>query len=123
MDNIEEKAVNQNQNAENEKMLAIDRASYEMYEKTIAETVKNMKEKIDKDGNRIFPDDKIQEQVDLLKRSQEDIYDDYIARGGDPEELKKKKRARKTKSNITDSITASISESVNNAPSPKTPWR
>ncbi len=119
MDNIEEKAVNQNQNAENEKMLAIDRASYEMYEKTIAETVKNMKEKIDKDGNRIFPDDKIQEQVDLLKRSQEDIYDDYIARGGDPEELKKKKRVRKTKSNITDSIAASISESVNNAPSPK----
>lgn len=95
------------------KQLKIDKASYEMYERTIAETIDNMKSKVDKTtGERIFSDEKIQEQVELLERAKQDIVDDYIAHGGNPDDLKKKKRKSRTSAKIQDAIAASMRDEI-----------
>ena len=102
---------------ENAKQLKIDKASYEMYEKTIAETIDNMKSKVDKTTcQRIFSDEKIQEQLELLERAKQDIVDDYVAHGGNADDLKKKKRKSRTASRIQDAITASMQAEVNKTP-------
>lgn len=75
---------------ENEKQLRIDEASYEMYEKTKRETVKKMKEKLDKNNQRIYSDKDIEKKVKLISEAQEAILEDYQSRGGDIEKLKSK---------------------------------
>lgn len=75
---------------ENEKQLRIDEASYEMYEKTKRETVKKMKEKLDKNNQRIYSDKDIEKKVKLISEAQEAILEDYQSRGGDIEKLKNK---------------------------------
>lgn len=98
---------------ENSKQLKIDKASYEMYENTKAETIERMKSAEDKEGNRIYSDEQIQEQIKLIETAQKGIYEDYIKRGGDPEDLaKKKKRKSRVTSKIQDEIAASVIEST-----------
>ena len=99
------------------KQLKIDKASYEMYEKTIAETIDHMKSAVDKKtGERIFTDEKIQEQVELLERAKQDVVDDYVAHGGNADDLKKKKRKSRTSARIQDAITASMQAEVGKKP-------
>ena len=102
---------------ENAKQLKIDKASFEMYERTIAETIDNMKSKVDKlTGERIFSDEKIQEQVALLERAKQDIIDDYVAHGGNADDLKKKKRKSRTSAKIQDAISASMQADLKKLP-------
>jgi len=98
---------------ENAKQMKIDKASYEMYENTKAETIETMKSRVDKDGNRIFTDEQIQEQLALIENAQKSVYEDFVSRGGNPEDLTKKKRRKsKVSSRIQDEIAASMLEST-----------
>ena len=102
-----------NTEKENQKQLNLLKASYEMYENTKRETTDRMMSKVDKNGERVFTDEQIQENIDLIEKAQKGIYDDYVANGGDPNDLGKKKRKRgKVGSKIQDEITASIVKSA-----------
>ena len=49
---------------ENRRMMAIDKASYEMYENTKAETIATLKSRINKEtGERIYSDEKIKANI------------------------------------------------------------
>lgn len=81
---------------ENAKLLKIDEASYEMYEKTKKETIKAMKAKLNEDGTRKYTDEEIAGQIETIEVAQNDVLNDYIKLGGDPTKLKKpsKKKAK-----------------------------
>ena len=95
---------------ENEKVLKIDRASYEMYENTKKQTIDFMTNQVDLEGKRIYTDEQINERLKLITDAQKSVYEDYINRGGDPDDLlkKKKKRTSRVGSKIQDEITASM---------------
>ena len=96
---------------ENEKLLKIDMASYEMYERTKQETAEFMKSRETKDHERIYTDEQIAEQLKMIENAQKSVYDDFIARGGNPDDLYKsgkKKRKSRTGKRIQDEISASM---------------
>ena len=92
------------------KQLKIDKASYEMYERTKEETRERMEGALDKNGNRIYSDEQISEQVQMIERAQKDVYDDFVKNGGNPDDLVKKKKRRRSSisSKIQDEITSSM---------------
>jgi len=92
------------------KQLKIDKASYEMYERTKEETRERMEGALDKNGNRIYTDEQISEQIQMIERAQKDVYDDFVKNGGNPEDLAKKRKRRRSSisSKIQDEITSSM---------------
>lgn len=72
---------------EQEKNLLMLKQNYEMYNKIIKEAEINLRSKLDSNGNRIYSDEKIKEQVSKIKEAQEDIIDKYDINGGDIDEL------------------------------------
>lgn len=94
------------------KQLKIDKASYEMYENTKAETLERMKNAEDKEGNRIYSDEEIQEQISLIETAQKSIYEDFVKNGGNPEDLMKKKKKKGRSSRVQDAIAAGMLEST-----------
>lgn len=76
--------------------LEILRNSYEMYERSKAETTKVRKEKKDADGNRIYSDKSLQDTLELMNTMQADIKQKYLELGGKEEELVSKKNLKKT---------------------------
>lgn len=86
------------------KQRKIDEASFQMYENTKEQTRKIMRAKKTKDGNRMYTDEQIEAQIKLIERSQADVIDDYVARGGNYSDLEAlvggKKKGRKKK--VTD---------------------
>ena len=70
-----------------EKQLAIYRSSYEMYERSKADTEKRRKNAKDKNGNRIYTDESLEETLKLMQTMQDDIKDKYLKLGGKEEEL------------------------------------
>ena len=98
------------QQEENEKLIKIDKASYEMYENTKQQTIDTMKSKTVKEtGERLYTDEQIAEQIQMIENAQKSVYDDYIKRGGDPNELtKKKQRKSRTSKKIQDEIASSM---------------
>lgn len=92
------------------KQLKIDKASYEMYERTKEETRERMEGALDKNGNRIYTDEQVSEQIQMIERAQKDVYDDFVKNGGNPEDLAKKKKRRRSSisSKIQDEITSSM---------------
>ncbi len=97
-------------NEQNEKMLKMDKASYDMYENTKQETIDIMKSKVDDAGKRIYSDEQIKEHIEMIEVAQSGIYQDYIARGGNPDDLKKKKKRSRTSKRIQDEIVASFAK-------------
>ena len=97
---------------ENEKLLKIDMASYEMYERTKQETAEFMKSReIKETHERMYTDEQIDEQIKMIENAQKSVYDDFIARGGNPDDLYvagKKKRKSRTGKRIQDEISASM---------------
>lgn len=71
----------------NVKQMKIDEASFKMYENTKKQTRDTMKKKKGPDGKRLYTDEQIEAQIKLIENSQRDIVDDYIARGGNYEDL------------------------------------
>lgn len=98
------------QQEENEKLIKIDKASYEMYENTKQQTIDAMKSKTVKEtGERLYTDEQIAEQIQMIENAQKSVYEDYIKRGGDPNELtKKKQRKSRTSKKIQDEIASSM---------------
>lgn len=78
-----------------EQEFATIKASYDMYERTIKETKKNLKTKLNPDGKRTFSDEEIENKVKLLKKAQDDIVATYVQEGGNPADFKKKPKAVK----------------------------
>lgn len=75
------------------KRLATLRASYEMYERTKEDTKKRHKTAKDKHGNKIYSESETKKNLELLNTMQQDVYDEYIGLGGNPEELKVTKKS------------------------------
>lgn len=63
------------------------KASYDMWEKTIKETIDNMKEAKTPDGKAKYSDDEIKDKVQLLRNGQDDIVEKWVFLGGTMEEL------------------------------------
>ena len=74
------------------KRLATLRASYEMYERTKEDTKKRHKTAKDKHGNKMYSESETKKNLELLSTMQQDVYDEYISLGGNPEELKSVKK-------------------------------
>lgn len=74
------------------KRLATLRSSYEMYERTKEDTKKRHKTAKDKHGNKMYSESDTKKNLELLTTMQQDIYDEYIGLGGNPEELKISKK-------------------------------
>jgi hypothetical protein len=80
------------------------KASYDMYEKTIKETERKMKEALNADGSKKYSKEDINEQLALIVEAQNDIILQYKQIGGDEADLKKKSR-RRTSTMSSDSKT------------------
>ena len=65
--------------------------SYEMYEASKADMKATRGTMTDKEGNRIYTDDSVDETLELMETMQDDIVQKYVQLGGDPEDLKKKR--------------------------------
>lgn len=76
--------------------LALLKNSYDMYEKSKEETEFVMKNRLDKNGNRKYSDSRLSDTMKLMQIMQDDIESKYVELGGNIEELKAKKRGRKS---------------------------
>ena len=76
--------------------LALLKNSYDMYEKSKEETEFVMKNRLDKNGNRKYSDSRLSDTMKLMQIMQDDIERKYVELGGNVEELKAKKRGRKS---------------------------
>ena len=71
------------------KRLETLKTSYVMYENSKADAKQKHKERKDKNGQRIYSESASKDTIKLMETMQQDVYDEYIQLGGDPEELKK----------------------------------
>ena len=76
------------------------KSSFEMYEKTKKETIKNMKSAIDPNtGKKKFKESDIDSKISLINGMQEDIVQKYIEMGGDINDLNSLKSNKSTTKN------------------------
>ena len=59
---------------------------------TKEDTKKRHKTAKDKHGNKIYSESDTKKNLELLSTMQQDVYDEYIGLGGNPEELKTTKK-------------------------------
>ena len=85
------------------------RNSYDMYELSRAEAIERRKNKVDKDGNRIYTDESLEETLELINTMQEDIISKYVQLGGTVEELKARKPKKRSRKKIEE-MSASYNE-------------
>lgn len=78
--------------------LAILKNSYQMYEKSKSDMLKQRGNKVDKDGNRIYTDKSITETLELMETMQQDIIDKFVQLGGTEEELRSNKNTKRSTS-------------------------
>lgn len=80
------------------KQLKTLEASWDMYEATKKKTIENMKTAVNKEtGKKIFSQEQIDEEVKLIESAQDELIDKYVACGGNPEDLTKKRKNINTK--------------------------
>ena len=101
--------------------LKVLKHSYDMYEKTKKDTVKRMKTAVDENGNKKYPQEAIDAEVQLIEQMQEDLIGKYQMFGGDPEDLKKRKKATKTSSKSAGSDIIDMLEEEEKPKKVKTP--
>ena len=104
--------VGQTPELDNEKILKQLKASYDMYEKTKKETEIEMKKKLLPDGSKKYTKEDIEKQIELITNSQNDIVENYVLLGGNPEDLKKKTRKKTTTAASDDSGKKDIQETI-----------
>lgn len=75
-----------------------------MYEKTKKETEKRLKEKLNPDGTKQYTPEEIKRNLDLINTAQEDVVGQYLALGGNIEDLKKKTKKKFTPTNVEKSV-------------------
>lgn len=99
-----------------EKVLKQLKVSYDMYEQTKKETEKKMKKTLLEDGTKKFSEEDIKKQLNLITVAQDDIVDQYIACGGNEEDIRKKTRKTVNTNNVSDKneIHETIQEMMHN---------
>ena len=97
-------ANNEQNTLEVEKALRQLKSSYDMYEKTKKETEKRLKEKLNPDGTKQYTPEEIKKNLDLINTAQEDVVEQYLALGGNIEDLKKKTKKKITPTNVEKSV-------------------
>ena len=93
--------------SESERKAALEtlRASYHMYNKSIADMKEYRLNKVDKNGNRIYSDESIRKTAQLMNTMQKDIKNKFLALGGTEEELEKPlKKGHSVKRGILESV-------------------
>ena len=70
-----------------QKDLEMLRVSYHMYEDAKKECAKKTKEKRDKNGNKIYSDDFTEQTIEMMDTMQDDIKEQYIKLGGNPDNI------------------------------------
>ena len=76
---------------DNLNQLKVIKTSYDMYEKTKKDKEQKMKIAVDENGNKKYPQEIIDAEVQLIEQMQEELVGKYQMFGGDPDELRKKK--------------------------------
>lgn len=71
------------------------KASFDMWEKTINETIESMKNARKEDNTKKYTDDQIDDKVEMLRNGQQDIIDKWTFLGGTMEELRGEKKSSK----------------------------
>ena len=97
-------ANNEQNTLEVEKALRQLKSSYDMYEKTKKETEKRLKEKLNPDGTKQYTPEEIKRNLDLINTAQEDVVGQYLALGGNVEDLKKKTKKKTTPISVEKSV-------------------
>ena len=69
--------------------LKVLQTSYNMYEATKKRTVKNMKSALKEDGTKMYDDETIKKEIELLETAQSELLEKYKLFGGDPNNLVK----------------------------------
>lgn len=80
-----------------EKMKKQLKVSYDMYERTKSDTRKKMKAAVNEDGTKRYTKTEIDERIQLINDSEEEIISKFKALGGTMEELEKKTRRQSSK--------------------------
>ena len=101
--------------------LKVLKHSYDMYEKTKKDTIKRMKTATDENGNKKYPQEAIDAEVQLIEQMQEDLIGKYQMFGGDPEDLKTRKKTTKTSSKTAGSDIVNMLEEEEKPKKVKTP--
>ena len=88
------------------KQLDVLKYSYDMYEKTKKDTIKNMKAATNEDGTKRFTEKDIEEELGLINTAQEELLGKYKLFGGNPDDLLKRKasKPRTTKASKSKSL-------------------
>ena len=71
------------------------KASFDMWEKTINETIESMKNARKEDNTKKYTDDQIEDKVEMLRNGQQDIIDKWTFLGGTMDELRGEKKSAK----------------------------
>ena len=71
------------------------RASFDMWEKTINETIESMKNARKEDNTKKYTEDQIEDKVEMLRNGQQDIIDKWTFLGGTMDELRGEKKSAK----------------------------
>lgn len=97
-------ANNEQNTLEVEKALRQLKSSYDMYEKTKKETIKRLKEMLNPDGTKRYTQSDIDSNIELINTAQEDVIGQYVALGGNIDDLKKKTKKKITPTNVEKSV-------------------
>lgn len=71
------------------------KASFDMWEKTIKETIDAMKNARKEDKTKKYTEDQIEEKIEMLKNGEQDVIDKWIFLGGTMEELRGETKSTK----------------------------
>lgn len=71
------------------------KASFDMWEKTINETIESMKNARKEDNTKKYTEDQIEDKVEMLRNGQQDIIDKWTFLGGTMDELRGEKKSTK----------------------------
>ena len=99
------------------------KASFDMWEKTIKETIDAMKNARKEDNTKKYTEDEIADKVEMLKNGQQDIIDKWVFLGGTMEELRGETKSTKpvVKKKATGKTVLEQIEEANAAQSNETP--
>ena len=99
------------------------KASFDMWEKTITETMESMRNAENEDKSKKYTEDDISKRLDLLRNGQQDIIDKWFLLGGTMEELRGKKNSEKPvvkKKSTTEQREKTVMEQISELDNTKT---
>ena len=73
------------------KQLKLLKSSYDMYEKSKKDTKTKMGQKMNSDGSPFYTQAQIEDKLKLIQGMEDEVIEQYVALGGDINQLKLKK--------------------------------